>query len=157
MPLPSGFYIVQIFLLHFYIASECAGQIRLPLRFISITSSFGERIHPLSGVVKFHYGVDLRAQTEPVFAILDGVVISTGWNASIGNFIRLKHQDLESIYGHLALVWLKSGDRVTSGDFIAVSGNTGNTTGPHLHFALKLNGRDIDPERFFALALSRPN
>jgi len=122
----------------------------LPLNELILTSSFGKRIHPVTGKNDFHKGIDLSAKSEPIYSILDGVVISVGANSILGNFIRIDHGELTSIYGHLSIQLCKKGDSVKAGDFIAVSGNTGRVTGEHLHFSILYGKSYLDPLKFLS-------
>ncbi|MCX2476329.1 M23 family metallopeptidase [Pedobacter sp. MC2016-05] len=132
-----------LFLCH--ITSSAVAQFCLPLAHIRITSPYGLRCHPVSKQIKHHYGTDFRARYEPVFAVMEGRVIASGEHKILGKFIRIKHGILETVYGHLSKLLVGSGSLVESGDQIGVSGNSGRTTAPHLHFAMRLLGKTIDP------------
>lgn len=122
---------------------------RLPLDRIHLTSGFGKRTHPITGELnKFHSGIDLDANTDMVYCILHGNVNETGYNNIIGNFVRIVHGNYTSIYGHLAVILVKSGDLVVPGSFIGVSGSTGRVTGEHLHFSVKYKGQFLNPLTF---------
>lgn len=123
----------------------------MPLnRKISVTSPYGTRIHPIFGVSKFHNGIDLSAHYENVYSVLDGVITETGWdNKGGGNYIKINHFDrFETAYLHLSEIYYRVGERVNAGFIIARSGNTGNSTGPHLHFSVKEFGKNINPTHF---------
>lgn len=120
----------------------------MPLENMRVTSNFGTRFHPLDKVEKFHSGVDFRANNNYVFAVLDGTVSDTGYSNTSGNYIKLQHGDFETIYLHLSKTFFSYGDIIYAGDIIAVSGNTGKSTAPHLHFSVKENGKYINPIRF---------
>ena len=122
----------------------CA-QVSLPLAKFQITSSFGPRIHPITGLKQFHSGIDLSANFQGVNVMLSGVVIASGENAILGKYIKVKHGKLLSIYGHLSRVLVSRGDVVHSGQRIAISGNSGRSTGPHLHLSIKISEKFIDP------------
>lgn len=125
--------------------------ISLPLRNnISITSPYGVRTHPIFGNSKMHHGIDLKAHYEGVYAVLDGIITETGWDSKGGgNFIKIKHFNrFETSYLHLSEIYYKVGEKVRAGFIIGKSGNTGNSTGPHLHFAVKEYGRTINPAHF---------
>ena len=119
----------------------------LPLkRDIKITSGFGYRYHPILGKRLFHNGVDLRCKVgTPVYAVLSGVVDQTGYNKRIGNFVHINHGKYQTIYGHLQRVLVIKGQKIDAGVKIGLSGNTGMSTGPHLHFGLYSNKKAIDP------------
>jgi murein DD-endopeptidase MepM/ murein hydrolase activator NlpD len=126
-------------------------KIVIPLnREISITSPYGTRIHPVFGASKFHNGIDLAANYENVYSVLDGVVTETGWdNKGGGNYIKIKHFDrFETAYLHLSEIYYRVGEFVKAGLIIAKSGNSGNSTGPHLHFSVKEFGQSINPSHF---------
>ena len=126
-------------------------KIVMPLnREISITSPYGTRMHPIFGASKFHNGIDLAANYENVYSVLDGVVTETGWdNKGGGNYITIKHFDrFETAYLHLSEIYYRVGERVKAGFIIAKSGNSGNSTGPHLHFSVKEFGQSINPLHF---------
>ena len=126
-------------------------KIVMPLnRGISITSPYGIRIHPVFGASKFHNGIDLAANYENVYSVMDGVVTETGWdNKGGGNYIKIKHFDrFETAYLHLSEIYYRVGEFVNTGFIIAKSGNSGNSTGPHLHFSVKEFGQNINPTHF---------
>ena len=126
-------------------------KIVMPLnREISITSPYGTRMHPIFGASKFHNGIDLAANYENVYSVMDGVVTETGWdNKGGGNYIKIKHFDrFETAYLHLSEIYYRVGEFVNTGFIIAKSGNSGNSTGPHLHFSVKEFGQNINPTHF---------
>ena len=117
---------------------------------ISITSPFGSRLHPIFGTTKFHNGIDLKANYENVYSVMDGIVSDVGWDSKGGgNFIKIKHFNrFETSYLHLSEIYYQVGELVNAGFIIAKSGNTGNSTGPHLHFSVKEFGQIINPAHF---------
>ena len=126
-------------------------KIVMPLnREISITSPYGTRMHPIFGASKFHNGIDLAANYENVYSVLDGIVTETGWdNKGGGNYLKIKHFDrFETAYLHLSEIYYRVGEFVKAGFIIAKSGNSGNSTGPHLHFSVKEFGQNIKPTHF---------
>ena len=126
-------------------------KIVMPLhRKMSITSPYGTRTHPIFGTSKFHNGIDLKANYENVYSVLDGIVTETGWdNKGGGNYIKIKHfKRFETAYLHLSEMYYRVGERVKAGFIIAKSGNSGNSTGPHLHFSVKEFGKSINPSHF---------
>ena len=126
-------------------------KIVMPLhRKISITSPYGARTHPIFGTSKFHNGIDLAAHYENVYSVLDGIVTETGWDPrGGGNYIKVKHFNrFETAYLHLSEIYYHAGERVNAGFIIAKSGNSGNSTGPHLHFSVKEFGQSINPAHF---------
>jgi len=119
-----------------------------PLNKKFITSSFGMRKDPISGALSFHSGIDFRANTgTPVMASLDGVVSFTGENWLYGKHVIISHSNgYKTMYGHLNAFSVKQGDRVTRGRKIGESGNTGYSTGPHLHFGIyDKNNKLVNP------------
>ena len=126
-------------------------KIVMPLnREISITSPYGIRTHPIFGTSKFHNGIDMKANYENVYSVLDGIVTETGWdNKGAGNYIKIKHFNrFETAYLHLSEIYYRVGEFVKAGFIIAKSGNSGNSTGPHLHFSVKEFGQSINPSHF---------
>ena len=117
----------------------------LPLKSIVLNSQFGNRFHPLLEKMKFHSGLDLKATYEAVYAISDGYAKTVAFGSSEGNYIVLQHNSIESVYCHLATVLVKQGERVRGGTCIGISGNTGLSTGPHLHFGLKVDRKAVNP------------
>ena len=126
-------------------------KIVMPLnREISITSPYGTRMHPIFGASKFHNGIDLAANYENVYSVLDGIVTETGWdNNGGGNYIKVNHFNrFETAYLHLSEIYYRVGEFVKAGFIIAKSGSSGNSTGPHLHFSVKEFGKNINPTHF---------
>ncbi|MDQ2719368.1 MAG: M23 family metallopeptidase [Bacteroidota bacterium] len=112
-----------------------------------VTSDFGERFHPILQSETLHAGIDLRANYEVVNSIAYGIIVKEGYNTRAGNYIVIQHGNgIESIYCHLSKFLLKPGDLVFAGNSIAISGASGAATGPHLHFAIKVDGKFINPE-----------
>jgi murein DD-endopeptidase MepM/ murein hydrolase activator NlpD len=121
-----------------------------PVRGARLTSTFGWRNDPISGVRRHHAAVDLAApQGTPVRAAMDGRVSALGFNPVYGNFIIISHLgNYQSLYAHLDAVSVIRGDQVRQGAQIGTVGNTGYSTGPHLHFAIYRNGRAVNPLDF---------
>ena len=118
----------------------------LPLQRIRITSPYGMRRHPIYKDWRFHNGIDLAANYEPVYAMLDGTVTEVGSNPSAGKFVPLKHSpDLEVTYMHLSRIHVTKGDCILSGDIVALSGNTGVSYSPHLHIKATYRHRSLNP------------
>jgi murein DD-endopeptidase MepM/ murein hydrolase activator NlpD len=120
----------------------------LPLKNLVLTSGFGYRIHPISRRYSFHNGVDLRAQHDTVYSILDGVVKTAAYDSKTGLYLSVSHGNSESIYGHLSYLFVAARDTVYAGEPIGITGATGEVTGEHLHFAIRYRGRYIDPLQF---------
>ena len=132
-------------------SSIAISKISMPLKNgISVTSPFGNRTHPIFGGQKLHNGADLKANYEKVYAVLDGKVVDAGYDSKGGgNYIKIKHSNyFVTSYLHLSEIYYKVGEWVNAGFIIAKSGNSGNSTGPHLHFSVSENGNYINPIRF---------
>lgn len=132
-------------------STEKLPKIMMPLKNkMTITSSFGNRVHPIFGTKKMHNGIDLQASYENIYAVMDGVVSATGWDSKGGgNYIKIKHFNrFETSYLHLSEVYYQVGEKVKAGFIIGKSGNSGNSTGPHLHFSVKEYGKIINPNHF---------
>ncbi|MEI7542589.1 MAG: peptidoglycan DD-metalloendopeptidase family protein [bacterium] len=114
------------------------------------TSLMGVRIHPVTGQKSIHQGVDIKAKMGSwVGAAADGKVMYAGWGGNLGNCIKIVHKDgYMTVYGHLSKIFVKNGQTVFAGKLIAKTGNTGRTTGPHLHFAIFKNEKLQDPLKY---------
>jgi hypothetical protein len=125
-----------------------SGRFQFPLRDYIVTSRFGSRVSPISGTVRFHGGLDLAApQGTDVYAAGDGTVAECGENAVYGKFVLVRHDTVwTSLYGHLSSITVKQGEKIDRGKTIGKVGSTGQSTGPHLHFELRQNGRAEDPQ-----------
>ena len=112
-----------------------------------ISSGFGWRNDPFTGLRSFHAALDIVVPTgTAVRASTDGRVSSTGYNSLYGNFIIISHSDdYQTMYAHLSRILVRRGSQVNQGAIIAQSGNSGRSTGPHLHFAVYKNKRAINP------------
>lgn len=113
----------------------------------SMTSTFGYRIHPISGKNSFHYGVDIGGSNgDAIAAFSSGTVELTGYNSVYGNYLFLRHKDgILSFYGHCSKILVEEGQLVRMGDTVAKVGSTGYSTGPHLHFEIRNGATIIDP------------
>lgn len=120
---------------------------------LTVTSSYGMRRGPFGSVSEFHRGLDLRAyRGENVIAAADGVVIAAGRFGGYGNMVRIAHSSgYETLYAHLDSVAVKKNQIITSGTVIGYTGNTGHSTGPHLHYEILKNGVAFDPLDFLAI------
>lgn len=122
-----------------------------PLRRLIVTSNWGKRIDPLNGKTdSFHKGIDLAASLGTrVYCPESGVVRTVGWLKGYGKTIIIDHGDGYSTwYAHLSTYKVKKGDLVGQGDFIARTGNTGRSTGPHLHYEVRYKEESVNPEKF---------
>jgi murein DD-endopeptidase MepM/ murein hydrolase activator NlpD len=124
-----------------------AGFFRFPLQTFRLTSSYGIRENPVTGNVRMHQGIDLAApEGTEVYAVAEGTVIEIGDDPVYGIYIVISHRDrLTSLYGHLQRVETVLHTNVKSGTLIGRVGTTGQSTGPHLHFELRQDGRALDP------------
>lgn len=123
-----------------------------------ISSHFGLRDAPVEGASTNHKGIDIACVTgSPVIASADGTVITSGFSGSAGERIQIDHGNgFITQYMHLSQRIVSEGDTVTQGQVIGYSGNTGTSTGAHLHFGMKLNGQYVDPENYVSISNKRP-
>jgi murein DD-endopeptidase MepM/ murein hydrolase activator NlpD len=111
-----------------------------------LTSGFGYRTHPITGVRRLHAGVDIGAPTgTPIVAAADGRVTFAGWRGGYGKTVLIDHGNLVTLYAHQSAVGVRAGQTVRRGETIGRVGSTGQSTGPHLHFEVRVNGRPRDP------------
>lgn len=112
-----------------------------------LTSGYGPRMSPYAGRIRMHEGIDIGAPIgTPIVSPADGVVTFSGAKAGFGNFVQVDHgYGVETIYGHMSTLIAKKGQRVVRGDRLALVGNTGFSTGPHLHYEIRVNGTPVDP------------
>ena len=114
------------------------------------TSEFGNRLHPIFKTYKLHTGLDIGAPTNTtIVASNAGTVIKAGWNNSYGYMVMIDHGGgIVTLYAHNSSLLVKQGDVVYKGQAISKSGSTGNSTGPHLHFEVRVNGQYVDPRNY---------
>jgi murein DD-endopeptidase MepM/ murein hydrolase activator NlpD len=116
-----------------------------------LSSGYGNRKHPILGYTKMHRGLDFAAPSgTPVFAAGDGIIEKAGWNGSYGKYIRIRHTGTyKTAYAHLSGFHktVRSGKRVSQGRIIGFVGNTGRSTGPHLHYEVIKNNIQVNPMR----------
>jgi len=122
-----------------------------------LTSGFGVRTDPFTGVLRHHDGVDLGApEGSAIRASADGVVLSAGPRGGYGNAVEVDHGNgLTTLYGHASQVLVEAGQTVKAGQEIARVGSTGRSTGPHLHFEVRMGGRPVDPARVLKVYAAR--
>ncbi|GEM_PF-3496340 len=115
-----------------------------------LTSAYGERPDPFTGQAKFHDGVDIALPMRtPIRAAKDGIVAFSGWKGGYGNAVVIEHPgNMTTLYGHNDEHIVKVGDVVKRGQVIGYSGDTGHSTGPHLHFEVTRDGQRIDPKSY---------
>ena len=120
-------------------------NIAFPLKNIQINSEFGMRRHPVTHKYCMHNGVDLQARYEPVFSMLSGKVVKAAHDKRSGRYITIQTDTYTVSYCHLSSFKVTIGQYVKAGGIIGVSGNTGMSTGPHLHLTTKKDGKVFDP------------
>ncbi|WP_369880820.1 M23 family metallopeptidase [Erythrobacter sp. KY5] len=120
---------------------------RMPLEGARLSSGYGMRNHPVLRRRRAHNGVDLAAPTgTPIYATADGIVGRADWFSSYGLYISIDHgADLETRYAHMSRLAVAAGDRVRKGDVIGYVGSTGRSTGPHLHYEVRVDGVAVNP------------
>ena len=123
--------------------------LRTPVKLVRVSSHYGKRQHPTLGYTKMHRGVDFAApRGTPIYAAGNGVITELGWKSGYGKFVQIKHsQTLSTAYAHASNFAqnLRVGSSVKQGQVIAYVGSTGRTTGAHLHYEVKVSGRNINP------------
>lgn len=121
-----------------------------PLTNAALTSSYGVRNHPVLGARRMHSGLDLASPTgTAVYATADGYVGRAGYVGAYGNLVELEHgTSIQTRYAHLSSLLVKPGQRVTKGQLIGRVGSTGRSTGPHLHYEVRMDGAALNPELF---------
>ena len=124
-------------------------SVSLPLKRIKVTSPFGMRKDPFTGKLRMHNGIDLHARNDEVYAMFPGVVKKVGYDKRSGNYVTLQHGDYTVSYCHLSKVTLDKGTRIHAQDVVGVTGNTGRSTGEHLHITCKRYGKYINPQILF--------
>jgi murein DD-endopeptidase MepM/ murein hydrolase activator NlpD len=120
---------------------------RMPVEGASLTSGYGMRNHPVLGGRRQHRGVDLAMPTgTPVYATADGVISKAEWFSSYGLYIAVEHgAAIQTRYGHLSRLAVAAGQPVKKGDLIGYVGSTGRSTGPHLHYEVRIAGTAVNP------------
>ena len=121
-----------------------------PVQSLTFTSNFGIRTDPFRGGAAMHAGVDIPgAYATPIYATADAVVNRTGWAGGYGNLVELNHgRGIQTRYGHLSSILVAPGARVKRGQLIALMGSTGRSTGTHLHYEVRIDGRAVNPVPF---------
>src|SRR5687767_2457449 len=120
---------------------------RSPLQSATLTSDFGMRTHPVLGGRRNHKGIDLAQPSgTPVYATADGVIGKAEWFSSYGNYIQIEHGgEMQTRYAHLSGYAVAAGEQVRKGQLIGFVGSTGRSTGPHLHYEVRVAGEAVDP------------
>jgi murein DD-endopeptidase MepM/ murein hydrolase activator NlpD len=122
-----------------------------PVKTAAFTSGYGVRSDPFRGSAAMHAGIDLAGPLgTPIYATADGTVEAAGWNnGGYGNLVKIDHgRGIETRYGHLSAIMVQPGQRVTRGQLIARMGSTGRSTGSHLHYEVRIDGRAVNPIPF---------
>lgn len=121
-----------------------------PLNTATFTSGYGVRSDPFRGAAAMHAGIDLAAPTgTAVYATADGIVDHASWEGGYGNMVELEHgKGLVTRFGHLSRILVHPGQAVKRGDLIALVGSTGRSTGPHLHYEVRIDGHAVNPIPF---------
>ena len=120
-----------------------------PLEKMKVTSPYGMRKDPMTGIYKKHNGVDLRARKAMVYSMFPGIVHKVGYDERSGNYVIIHHGEIAVSYCHLSKIQIIKGSRVHAHEIIGISGNTGRSTGEHLHVTCKMKGTYINPEIIF--------
>lgn len=130
------------------VVSSGSGSLGLPCYSgAPVTSEFGHRI--LRGKSNYHTGIDFGVPTgTAVLAAEDGVVLASGWRGSYGNCVTIDHGNMVTLYAHNSALHVSAGEKVVRGQKIASAGSTGNSTGPHIHFSVIINGQYVNPRPY---------
>ena len=126
-------------------------SITYPLKSIKVTSPFGYRRDPFTGKLSWHNGLDLRAKNEPAYAMMEGIVEKVGYDNRSGNYVTLRHGNYHVSYCHLSSIIVRKGEYVYPGIIVGVTGNTGRSTGCHLHLTCKKDGKSVNPTILFTV------
>lgn len=124
-------------------------SVSYPLEKMKVTSPYGMRKDPITGIYKKHNGVDLRARKAMVYSMFPGIVHKVGYDERSGNYVIIHHGEIAVSYCHLSKILILKGSRVHAHEVIGISGNTGRSTGEHLHVTCKMKGTYINPEIIF--------
>jgi murein DD-endopeptidase MepM/ murein hydrolase activator NlpD len=136
-----------------------------PVRTGAFTSGYGVRSDPFQGRAAMHAGIDLSGPVgTPIYATADGIVTTAGWNSGgYGNLVKVDHgRGIETRYGHLSSIAIQPGQHITRGQLIGRMGSTGRSTGSHLHYEVRIDGRAVNPIPFmkstdYLMAMKRSN
>ena len=126
-------------------------SITYPLKSIKVTSPFGYRRDPFTGKLSWQNGLDLRAKNEPAYAMMEGIVEKVGYDNRSGNYVTLRHGNYHVSYCHLSSIIVRKGEYVYPGIIVGVTGNTGRSTGCHLHLTCKKDGKSVNPTILFTV------
>ena len=120
-----------------------------PLRKMKVNSPYGYRTDPFTGKRKFHNGIDLHARGDKVLAMMEGTVIKVGQDRASGKYVVLRHGEFTVSYCHLSRILVGKGAVVRPRDAVGITGNTGRSTGEHLHITCRRNGKSVNPAKIF--------
>ena len=125
-----------------------------PVQKLSFTSNFGIRSDPFRGTAAMHAGVDIPGPTgTPIYATADGIISHAGRQGGYGNLVEINHgKGIATRYGHLSRILVADNARVTRGQMIGMMGSTGRSTGPHLHYEVRIDGHAVNPLPFLTTA-----
>lgn len=121
-----------------------------PVRAVSVSSGFGQRLHPILGISRFHSGIDLAASTgTAVSATAAGMVANSGWCGGLGWCVVVDHGGgYTTVYGHMSSIDVQSGQEIHSGQRVGQVGSTGQSTGPHLHYEVRFRDQPLNPRKY---------
>ncbi len=139
--------------LDYYLKKASAIPLGKPLNG-RVTSRFGKRRDPLNGRVSFHDGVDIKGRRgAKIYATAEGIITRAGYNGGYGNYVEVQHRDgYKTAYAHMKNILVKRGQRIHRGDVIGLVGNTGRSTGPHLHYEIRRNNTPLNPAKYMYVA-----
>lgn len=117
---------------------------------MSLSSSYGMRVHPITGKVARHNGIDIPAPYgTPIYATADGIVGRAQRLGGYGNYVEINHgNEIQTRYGHMSRFVVRPGERVKKGEVIGYVGSTGRSTGNHLHYEVRIEGAPVNPLPF---------
>lgn len=123
-----------------------------PVESMRLSSGFGPRRAPIRGASRNHKGIDIPGPVgTPIFATADAIVMKSEWVRGYGKYVELSHgNEIETRYGHLSSFIVEPGQRVKKGDVIGYMGSTGNSTGSHLHYEIRVSGAAVNPMSFLS-------
>lgn len=127
---------------------------RVPVEGVHLTSEYGMRVHPVLGSRRAHKGIDLAAPVgTPIYATADGTISRADWFSSYGLYVSIEHGgNIETRYGHMSRLNVAAGQEVRKGDIIGFVGSTGRSTGPHLHYEVRIAGAAVNPVPYMQAA-----
>ncbi|TSJ44399.1 M23 family metallopeptidase [Mucilaginibacter corticis] len=120
----------------------------LPLHHLTLTSGYGYRLHPVTGKIRYHDGIDLRAHRDTIFAVMPGRIAAVEYDHLTGVHIRLRSGEFAFLYGHLSQVFVLPGDSVEAATPLGLTGSSGRVTGEHLHFSVSFRQVPVNPLLF---------